>query len=495
LRRENLLTVPQNTEGSILKFKNSMMKLLVKNLGPIKQGEIDLSKRFFVFVGYNNTGKTYMAQVLWSVLMFWSDNYLLTRVYKRSYTFPDKLGIDNKWICEDVQKLLNYYQNELSERVIQELNNDSLKNFELDLSDLFKTFTNGTFKYFVEQDNMFYIFSKEKGNTDITIKQVKEIEYRNSTGGLYHNISSDEKITDYLYDFVVKSLNTLKIYQDPIFLPANRAFYPTFYRYIYEVAKEKNEEINKAIKLGKDINEINRLSKLDYSTAMDNLTRLVNSINRNRYQIANTNYQNFIDDLQKIMGGDIDIQRVEGFSPIEFKFKLNGTVLDMHAASSSVNQLTVLNTYFKYWASEKNNFLIMDEPEENLHPKNQLALLNLLMKFANQNDNKVLITTHSPLITDAVNNHLHLGYLKSLGEDIDALIEENHLNIDKDAAMAHEDIGVYFFDGQSIKPYEIGDYGVFFRDFRKYEKEVEDTSNLLTNRIYDILEKKNDETH
>jgi hypothetical protein len=137
----------------------------------------------------------------------------------------------------------------------------------------------------------------------------------------------------------------------------------------------------------------------------------------------------------------------------------------------------------------------MDEPEENLHPKNQIALLNLLMKFANQNDNKVLITTHSPLITDAVNNHLHLGYLKSLGEDIDALIEENGLSIDKDAAMSHEDIGVYFFDGQSIKPYEIGEYGVFFRDFRKYEKEVEDTSNLLTNRIYDILEKKNDETH
>ena len=100
--------------------KNSKkMKLRVKNLGPIKQGEIDLSKRFFVFVGYNNTGKTYMAQVLWSVLMFWSDNSLLTRVYKQNYTFPDKLGIDKEWIYV-AQPLLNYYQNELSEIIIQD---------------------------------------------------------------------------------------------------------------------------------------------------------------------------------------------------------------------------------------------------------------------------------------------------------------------------------------------------------------------------------------
>ena len=48
------------------------MKLRVNNLGPIKQGEIDLSKRFSVFVGYNNSGKTYMSQVVWSLMNFWN---------------------------------------------------------------------------------------------------------------------------------------------------------------------------------------------------------------------------------------------------------------------------------------------------------------------------------------------------------------------------------------------------------------------------------------
>ncbi|MBE9252025.1 AAA family ATPase, partial [Dolichospermum sp. LEGE 00240] len=45
------------------------MKLIIKNLGPIKNNTqaIDLSKDFFVFVGRNNSGKSYVAQLLWAI--------------------------------------------------------------------------------------------------------------------------------------------------------------------------------------------------------------------------------------------------------------------------------------------------------------------------------------------------------------------------------------------------------------------------------------------
>ncbi|NEP38479.1 MAG: ATP-binding protein [Okeania sp. SIO2H7] len=45
------------------------MKLLVKNLGPIRGNTqtIDLSKRFYIFVGLNNSGKTYVSQLLWTI--------------------------------------------------------------------------------------------------------------------------------------------------------------------------------------------------------------------------------------------------------------------------------------------------------------------------------------------------------------------------------------------------------------------------------------------
>jgi predicted ATP-dependent endonuclease of OLD family len=43
------------------------MQLIIKNFGPLKKGEIDLSKKFYVFVGDNNTGKTYLSQLLWCI--------------------------------------------------------------------------------------------------------------------------------------------------------------------------------------------------------------------------------------------------------------------------------------------------------------------------------------------------------------------------------------------------------------------------------------------
>ena len=45
------------------------MELIIKNLGPIKgnQQSIDLSKKFFIFLGYNNSGKTYVSQLLWTI--------------------------------------------------------------------------------------------------------------------------------------------------------------------------------------------------------------------------------------------------------------------------------------------------------------------------------------------------------------------------------------------------------------------------------------------
>jgi hypothetical protein len=43
------------------------MKLAFKNLGAIKSGEIDIDKQFYLFVGYNNSGKTYLSKLLFTI--------------------------------------------------------------------------------------------------------------------------------------------------------------------------------------------------------------------------------------------------------------------------------------------------------------------------------------------------------------------------------------------------------------------------------------------
>ena len=44
------------------------MKIHIKELGAVKEGTIDLSKKLNVFCGPNGTGKTYMAYVIYGLL-------------------------------------------------------------------------------------------------------------------------------------------------------------------------------------------------------------------------------------------------------------------------------------------------------------------------------------------------------------------------------------------------------------------------------------------
>jgi hypothetical protein len=93
-------------------------------------------------------------------------------------------------------------------------------------------------------------------------------------------------------------------------------------------------------------------------------------------------------------------------------------------------------------------------------------------------------------MTDAVNNHLHLGYLADkYKQDIKTLIQENNLDVDADAALSHNAIGIYFFDGTKIKEYSVEEYGVDFKDFRKEQEKVDAIGDTLRGLIYENQQK------
>lgn len=157
----------------------------------------------------------------------------------------------------------------------------------------------------------------------------------------------------------------------------------------------------------------------------------------------------------------------------------------MYLASSSVNQLTLLYLYLKYWAKEKNNFLIIDEPEVNLHPENQIRLMDILIQFVSEHDNRVLITTHSPILTDILNNYVYIHTLKKNSVDVKKIIEDHQLkNLNPDISIAKEDLGVYFFTGDQIIDYGTSQYGVYFRNFREIINSLQKSGEVLTNYIY-----------
>jgi predicted ATP-dependent endonuclease of OLD family len=84
--------------------------------------------------------------------------------------------------------------------------------------------------------------------------------------------------------------------------------------------------------------------------------------------------------------------------------------------SSSGQQEAVYLIYLlKHLLNHTNEpyFLTIEEPEAHLYPEAQQQIINLIALFANQNQNQVILTTHSPYILSAVNN---LTYAHKVGK-------------------------------------------------------------------------------
>lgn len=100
-----------------------------------------------------------------------------------------------------------------------------------------------------------------------------------------------------------------------------------------------------------------------------------------------------------ILGGEFVVAPDKG--QIQFRPKGIDKDFDLPHASSMINALSALGLYLRS-GSLQMDCLIIDEPELDAHPEAQLQVLELLAMLANSGV-QVVITTHSPYLLD----HLH----------------------------------------------------------------------------------------
>lgn len=495
------------------------MKLIIKNLGPIKNNTqaIDLDKDFFVFVGRNNSGKSYVAQLLWAIF----NQDIIHKFARKNLEIIDTRIVENvnevEITSELVGQILYKYSLFLQEETKKEifnidkqaqLLNNTVIDFDYQISELKELAITSVFSIPHEEENKIeYIeIKKEKGDL---IYKFEEKQLPNNIKEIITKKYSDGNLLDVKKSILISTIirTMLKHQHETFFLPASRIFFPTFYLYIYEVdRKQREQDIKKLVDLlenprrqGKiELSDFEGLEvwKRKYTEPMNQVFEKLFSLNFE--ENISTSYINLVEQLQEIIGGEILPLSLKGISPIEFYFKINSMnePLPMYLASSSVNQLTLLYLYLKYWAEEKNNFLMIDEPEVNLHPENQIKLLNILIQFIqNESRNKVLITTHSSILANAINNYIYLDVLKNeYGVNVEKIIEDNKLYyVDSSVSIAKEKVGVYFFTGDKIIDYESGDYGIYFRNFREVENNLDKSLRILTDYIYTQEDEVDDE--
>jgi len=488
------------------------MKLVVKNYGAIKEGTIDLSKKCYLFVGYNNTGKTYLTKLIYEIFNPDTLNDFSNSSYNTfQYEDVSKLEL-TKELIDSVLKEYSHYLQEVVIAKSLKIGTDSAFiyktihiAFEYTIEDVKKPELKSGAKMGLAQIEV-YNLTKAENSLEISFEHLKMADiFSKLPSDFFDNVPKkrfEEQINSIKKDVsktvVVSLLNLLLQNEErPFFLPSNRIS-------ILENAEElkRQEEIRK-----KELSDLlfdllenksnkqdlisNLLAKKSESEHPTYINKLINEVLKLRsskdddFVIKGTGfYDALLPKFIQILGGEIIYEKTAAFSNRVEKFNINQEDADhirMDLASSSVNQLSTLFLYLKYWAKPERNFLMIDEPEENLHQENLILLVNLLLEFLLTN-NRLLITTHSPLVAEVINNYLILGQLENKAKLIEKL-ELPNININP------ANTGIYYFQGETVVEHRIENYGTLFTSYKLAQDKIYDLREYLSDLMFCQLNK------
>ena len=170
------------------------------------------------------------------------------------------------------------------------------------------------------------------------------------------------------------------------------------------------------------------------------------------------------------------------FKPRQRKRDGNRTQsMSLHMTSSTVKSLFGLWFYLEKQA-KAGDLLMIDEPELNLHPKNQRIIARLLAKLVNAGLN-VVISTHSDYIVREFNSLIMLNDKRVQN------LREKH-GYQEDEVLDSTKVGAYLFDSQTIKPFKVSpDDGIYATTFDEVIREL----NQVNDDIYYSLQESSDE--
>jgi hypothetical protein len=109
-----------------------------------------------------------------------------------------------------------------------------------------------------------------------------------------------------------------------------------------------------------------------------------------------------------------------------------GPPVGVEAAASMIRSLAGLHCYFRISALEQ-DLIIMDEPEMNAHPEAQVRLMEFFAELVRRRF-RVLLTTHSPYMLDHLNNLLAMSKIplksrQDLVREYGEGIDPNHVAV------------------------------------------------------------------
>lgn len=319
-------------------------KLIVKNFGPLKDIDIEL-KDVNVFIGPTSSGKSTLAKLLaiFRNLDFFDPSYS----YKEA-SF-DKYSIQNflmpttymNYVLEDFSILYENMKVSIVKKK-EDINTDSLK-------------------IILKGNKLKQSLSYAEDLKDKAEKVLPKNEYAEFLESLSKIKSVIKEIP---VDETIKDLNNNVTY-----IPAERSF-------ISMVANSLFSLINSDVSLSRSFKDFGA----NFEKARNELKELTIDMLAVKYKFENNINKVYLENDQEI---------------------------NLELTSSGMQALLpmmLVVEYFSKQTNSKSNYFVVEEPELNLYPTMQKALVEFLIERCTKNNNKLIITTHSPYILTALDN-------------------------------------------------------------------------------------------
>lgn len=113
--------------------------------------------------------------------------------------------------------------------------------------------------------------------------------------------------------------------------------------------------------------------------------------------------QEFVDDFNEMINSVVHGElKITSARRIQFVPDHSNRAVEMDNVSTGIKSLANLAFAMKNGAIEDDSYILLDEPEINLHPEWQIKYAEILVRMVAKTNVKVMITTHSPYFLHAL---------------------------------------------------------------------------------------------